>query len=134
MNPFTDCVNWRIVGSEPNCAINLQVDKCDSCPSRKSRNGNFQDPPVYYVPALHPHLKKMMFEQRLQATSSSKPCCQDKIKEAEAGAMRGLGDVVAAATSAVGIKPCGGCKKRQEALNKLFPFGQKDGGGQAENA
>lgn len=37
--------------------------------------------------------------------------------------IRGLGDVIAAATSAVGIKPCGGCKQRQEALNKLIPFG-----------
>ena len=36
--------------------------------------------------------------------------------------LRGLGDVVAAATSAVGIRPCGGCKARQEALNRLVPF------------
>ena len=34
----------------------------------------------------------------------------------------GLGDVIARATSAVGIKPCGGCQKRREALNKLIPF------------
>lgn len=34
----------------------------------------------------------------------------------------GLGDAIAAVTSAVGIKPCGGCKKRQAALNKLVPF------------
>ena len=37
--------------------------------------------------------------------------------------MRGLGDAIAAATTAVGIKPCGGCKQRQAALNKLVPFG-----------
>jgi hypothetical protein len=36
--------------------------------------------------------------------------------------MRGLGDAIARATSAVGIKPCGGCKKRQEVLNDLVPF------------
>jgi hypothetical protein len=36
--------------------------------------------------------------------------------------VRGLGDVIARATSAIGIKPCGGCKQRQEALNKLIPF------------
>jgi len=36
--------------------------------------------------------------------------------------LRGLGDVVAAATSAVGIAPCGGCKERQAALNRLVPF------------
>lgn len=36
--------------------------------------------------------------------------------------LRGLGDVVAAVTSAVGIQPCGGCKGRQEGLNKAVPF------------
>lgn len=35
---------------------------------------------------------------------------------------RGFGDTVAKMTSAVGIKPCGGCKKRQEKLNKIFPY------------
>jgi hypothetical protein len=40
--------------------------------------------------------------------------------------MRGLGDVIARATSAVGIKPCGGCKQRQEKLNRLVPFGTKE--------
>lgn len=35
---------------------------------------------------------------------------------------RGLGDVIASATKALGIKPCGGCKKRQNALNKAVPF------------
>ena len=32
-----------------------------------------------------------------------------------------LGDVVARATKAVGIKPCGPCAKRQAALNKATP-------------
>ena len=41
----------------------------------------------------------------------------------------GLGDVIASATSAVGIKPCGGCKQRQEALNKLVPFENKETNG-----
>ena len=36
--------------------------------------------------------------------------------------MAGAGDLIARATSAVGIKPCGGCKKRQQKLNKLVPF------------
>lgn len=35
---------------------------------------------------------------------------------------RGFGDTVAKLTSAVGLKPCGGCKKRQEWLNKHFPY------------
>lgn len=49
---------------------------------------------------------------------------RSKLKEAlkQPLGVRGLGDVVAKMTSAVGIKPCGGCKKRQEALNKLVPF------------
>ena len=33
----------------------------------------------------------------------------------------GLGDTVAAVTTAAGIKPCGGCKKRQAALNRATP-------------
>ena len=33
----------------------------------------------------------------------------------------GLGDVVAGATKAVGVKPCGACQKRREALNRATP-------------
>ena len=33
----------------------------------------------------------------------------------------GIGDTVAAVTTAAGIKPCGGCKKRQAALNRATP-------------
>jgi len=36
---------------------------------------------------------------------------------------KGLGDTIAKVTEAVGIKPCGGCKKRQARLNKLVPYG-----------
>lgn len=35
---------------------------------------------------------------------------------------KGLGDTVAKITSKVGIRPCGGCKKRQKWLNKQFPY------------
>jgi len=35
---------------------------------------------------------------------------------------RGLGDTIAKATKAVGIKPCGGCAKRQAALNRAVPY------------
>jgi hypothetical protein len=34
----------------------------------------------------------------------------------------GLGDVIKRATSAVGIKPCGGCQRRAAALNRWFRF------------
>jgi hypothetical protein len=35
---------------------------------------------------------------------------------------RGLGDTIAKLTRKLGIKPCGGCKKRQKRLNELFPY------------
>lgn len=35
----------------------------------------------------------------------------------------GAGDVVAAATKAVGIKPCAPCKRRQKRLNRVLAFG-----------
>lgn len=38
----------------------------------------------------------------------------------------GLGDTIAKATKAVGIKPCGGCKKRQAWLNKKVPYKTKN--------
>lgn len=37
----------------------------------------------------------------------------------------GLGDTIAKATKSVGIKPCGGCKKRRELLNRLWPYKKK---------
>ena len=33
----------------------------------------------------------------------------------------GLGDLVADGTKALGVKPCGNCKKRQAWLNRLTP-------------
>jgi hypothetical protein len=36
--------------------------------------------------------------------------------------VRGLGDVVAKVTKAVGIKPCGPCERRRQMLNQRFPF------------
>lgn len=39
---------------------------------------------------------------------------------------RGVGDLIAKATSAIGIKPCGGCKQRQSALNRFLPFAIRD--------
>ena len=34
----------------------------------------------------------------------------------------GLGDTIGKIANAIGIKECGGCKKRKEALNKLVPY------------
>ena len=36
--------------------------------------------------------------------------------------MQGVGDAVKKVTDFLGIKQCGGCKKRQNILNKMFPF------------
>ena len=41
---------------------------------------------------------------------------------------RGLGDTVAKITQAVGVKPCGKCKKRQQKLNEMFPYKDKNNG------
>jgi len=38
---------------------------------------------------------------------------------------RGLGDTIAKLTKSVGVKPCGGCNKRQAKLNQLFPYKDK---------
>ena len=38
---------------------------------------------------------------------------------------KGLGDVVAKGLKKIGFKPCGGCKKRQAKLNRIFPFSRK---------
>lgn len=38
------------------------------------------------------------------------------------GPPRGLGDVVAKVTKAVGIKPCVPCRERQAAMNRAIPF------------
>jgi hypothetical protein len=53
--------------------------------------------------------------------------CWKKIAKAmgKSAPSRGLGDTIARAIQAVTlgtVKPCGGCKKRQEALNKLVPY------------
>lgn len=34
----------------------------------------------------------------------------------------GLGDVIKRATSYIGIKTCGGCERRADALNRLMVF------------
>lgn len=40
----------------------------------------------------------------------------------------GLGDTIAKITTAVGIKPCGGCKERQAKLNAAVPYAQPSPG------
>ena len=38
---------------------------------------------------------------------------------------RGFGDTLARAIGYTGIKPCSGCKKRQETLNSWLPYKRK---------
>lgn len=40
--------------------------------------------------------------------------------------LKGVGDVIEGVTKSVGIKSCGGCKKRRDYLNKKFPFKKID--------
>lgn len=40
--------------------------------------------------------------------------------------VKGVGDVIAKVTEAVGIVPCDGCNERKEKLNKLFPLGHEE--------
>lgn len=37
----------------------------------------------------------------------------------------GLGDLIKRATSAAGIKPCGGCQRRADTLNRWMVFSGK---------
>jgi hypothetical protein len=38
---------------------------------------------------------------------------------------KGAGDTIKKVTTAIGIKPCGGCQKRAELLNRLIPYRDK---------
>ena len=51
---------------------------------------------------------------------------ESRQEQQSADVSRGLGDTIAKATKAVGIKPCGACKKRQALLNKMVPYKPKD--------
>jgi len=47
------------------------------------------------------------------------------MKDIERTKSQGLGDTVKKITNAMGIKQCPPCKRRQEALNRLFPYRNK---------
>lgn len=38
---------------------------------------------------------------------------------------RGLGDTIEKATSKIGIRSCGGCKRRRDWLNRAVPYKKK---------
>lgn len=68
-------------------------------------------------------------EQRLSACSGNIDTCAcaacANARWRASAPSRGLGDTVAKLTAAVGLKPCGGCKKRQDMLNRLVPYKRK---------
>jgi hypothetical protein len=115
--PIIDCKSWRVAGTSPFCTRNLDATKCDTCEQRETREGNIIDPPLFLGAGPAPARAKLTKEMQPPAPGTVAP-----------PRMRGLGDVVAAMTSAVGIKAnsCGPCAKRREALNRLVPFGQKE--------
>lgn len=39
---------------------------------------------------------------------------------------RGLGDTIEKLTGKLGIKSCGGCKRRRDKLNQAIPYKRKD--------
>jgi hypothetical protein len=115
--PIMDCKSWRVAGTSPLCLKNLDVTKCATCEQRETRDGNIMNPPLFLGPRLAP--------ARAQLTTQMQPPAQGTVSPPR---MRGLGDVVAAMTSVVGMKAgsCGPCARRRETLNRLVPFGQKE--------
>ena len=51
---------------------------------------------------------------------------QEKPDQPKPDSSQGLGDSIKKVTDALGIKQCGGCKRRQEKLNRLFPYKNYD--------
>jgi len=107
--PIVDCKQWRVVHGIAECGKALNLDECASCSSRISRDGNFIDPPI-------------VGNGRVTVSAPAAITATDAVSDSSKNHWRGLGDVVASATKAMGIKTCGGCAARREALNKLVPF------------
>jgi len=108
--PIADCKSWRVAGTAPVCLLGLDTAQCDTCGSRVSREGNIIDPPLFAGMKSPPPAAEIV--------APTRPAREPRL--------RGMGDVVQAMTKAVGIRTCGGCAKRREALNRMIPFGQKE--------
>lgn len=120
--PIVDCRSWYVAGTGAFCRRDLDVAGCASCPQREGREGNYQDPPVYGRALARRPLPQ---EPSVGADAPAALPDARTPPEPNGGRLRGLGDVVARVTKAVGIKPCGPCQKRREALNRLVPFERK---------
>lgn len=62
-----------------------------------------------------------MAGQMVTATASGRLTINNRVVS------RGRGDTYAKMTKKVGIKPCGGCKKRQKSENKKHPYTGRQG-------
>ena len=109
--PIVDCKGWYVAGTAARCRKGLDVTACATCAEREGRDGDLRNPPVYGRGDAAP-----------ARPAPVPPSAQPKPVER----VRGLGDVVHKVTSKLGIRECGGCKKRREALNKAVPFGKAD--------
>jgi hypothetical protein len=120
--PIVDCTSWCVnrLTKQPVCVLNLDLNRCGECEHRESRNGNLSDPPIV-VPASNLPTIASSDSVQAQPVQEGVPSPATNVEAKRAG-WRGLGDMIAAATSAVGIKPCGGCRARQQMLNRVVPF------------
>lgn len=109
--PIIDCKHWFVNGGAAQCAEAHDPAQCATCEHRVSRNGDWQNPP------LVGRYSRPVAESYIEAPQPPKP-----VQDNPTGRWRGLGDVIASATKAIGIKPCGGCQRRREALNRMVPF------------
>lgn len=111
--PIIDCRKWRVADGKPECALGRDVNGCAACEVRESRQGNLIDPPI------------LGREPRVPQERPRGHAVPDAVPE-DSERIRGLGDAVAHATKLIGIKPCGGCQRRRELLNRLVPFGGQE--------
>jgi hypothetical protein len=97
---------------EPDCQYaeddNPSGWKCTQCDQVASTRKHYPSMPPPRNCKVHPRYARPEPDEEVPAKS------------------RGLGDTIAKITKALGIKPCGGCKKRQAALNKLVPYKEAD--------
>ena len=115
--PIIDCKSWRVIHGKADCREGHDLALCESCEFRVSRDGNMTDPPLLGRGSSPPRVTRSQTGSDQALPASSNP---------PRAKWRGVGDVIAAATNAVGIKSCGGCKARQAKLNALLPFSGSD--------
>jgi hypothetical protein len=46
---IVDCKNWRINNSIPDCSLKLDLNQCNSCTAKQSRNGDYKNPPIFVI-------------------------------------------------------------------------------------